>query len=143
MEELSRFFTIMGAIFVASSAITDQFKARWPWLGKPLDNPQEEKKRELRVILFNAIIAALLAGMVSVDVFALLGLDAFAGLKIAYPALYLLVNMLAVGLMSNFGSTFLYEILKILVELRESIRLRNRMAVLLQIKKDEPIRQEK
>ena len=137
MEDLGRFFTIIGAIFVASNAITDQFKARWPWLGKPLDEPAEEKIRELRVILFNAFIAALLAGMLTVDVFALLGLNAFANLKIAYPTFYLLVNMVAVGLMSTFGGPFLYEILMILIELKESIRLRNRMAVLLALKKSE------
>ncbi|MDN5362542.1 MAG: hypothetical protein PWP70_1589 [Moorella sp. (in: firmicutes)] len=145
MEDLSRFFTVIGAVFAAAKGITDQFKARWPWLGEPLDNPQAEKKRELRVIIFNAIIAAILAGMASIDVFALLGLNAFAGLKAAFPALYLIINMVAVGLMSTFGSPFLHEILSILIEFKENIRLHNQQATLqlLPVKKREPVVREK
>ncbi len=130
MDDLSRFFAVIGAVFAAAKGITDQFKARWPWLGEPLDNPQAEKKRELRVIIFNAIIAAILAGMASIDVFALLGLNVFADLKAAYPALYLLINMATVGLLSTFGSPFLHEILTILIEFKEHLRLRNRQATL-------------
>ncbi|MEW8957562.1 MAG: hypothetical protein AB2448_00420 [Moorella sp. (in: firmicutes)] len=130
MEDLSRFFTVIGAVFAAAKGITDQVKARWPWLGEPRDDPQAEKQRELWVIIFNAVIAALLAGMASIDVFALLGLNAFSGLKAAYPGLYSLINMVAVGLMSTFGSPFLHEILSILIEFKENIRLRNQMATL-------------
>lgn len=130
MEDLSRFFTVIGAVFAAAKGITDLFKARWPWLGEPLDNPQEEKKRELRVVLFNALISALLAGFASIDVFNLLGLNAFAGLKATIPALYLLINMLAVGLMATFGSPFLHELLSILIEFKENLRLRNQAATL-------------
>lgn len=130
MDEFARFFTVIGAVFAAARGITDQVKARWPWLGEPRDDPGEEKRRELRVILFNAIIAAFLAGMASIDVFALLGLNAFAGLKAAYPVLYTLINMVAVGLMSTFGSPFLHELLTILIEFKEHLRLRNRMAAL-------------
>ena len=145
MGDLSRFFTVMGAIFAAAKGITDLFKARWPWLGAPLDNPGEEKRRELRVVLFNALIAAILAGFASIDVFALLGLNSFAGLKDTLPALYLVINMLAVGLMSTFGSPFLHEILSILIEFKENIRLRNQQATLqlLPVKKSEPARWEK
>ncbi|BCV21293.1 hypothetical protein [Moorella sp. Hama-1] len=145
MEDLSRFFTVIGAVFAAAKGITDQFKARWPWLGEPLDNPQAEKKRELRVIIFNATVAAILAGLASIDVFALLGLNAFAGLKASFPALYLIINMVAVGLMSTFGSPFLHEILSILIEFKENIRLHNQQATLqlLPVKKREPVVREK
>jgi len=145
MGDLSRFFTVIGAVFAAAKGITDQFKVRWPWLGEPLDNPQAEKKRELRVIIFNAIVAAILAGMASIDVFALLGLNAFTGLKAAFPALYLIINMVAVGLMSTFGSPFLHEILSILIEFKENLRLHNQQATLqlLPVKKSEPVREEK
>ncbi|GEA19513.1 hypothetical protein [Moorella sp. E306M] len=130
MEDLSRFFAVIGAVFAAAKGITDQVKVRWPWLGEPRNDPREEKQRELWVILFNAVIAALLAGMAAIDVFALMGLNAFAGLKAAYPGLYLFINMVAVGLMSTFGSPFLHEILSILIEFKENIRLRNQMATL-------------
>ncbi|MGI9861516.1 hypothetical protein SDD30_09050 [Moorella naiadis] len=145
MGDLSRFFTVIGAVFAAAKGITDQFKARWPWLGEPLDNPQAEKKRELRVIIFNAIVAAILAGLASIDVFALLGLNAFAGLKAAFPALYLIINMVTVGLMSTFGSPFLHEILSILIEFKENLRLHNQQATLqlLPVKKSELVREEK
>ncbi|WP_258360580.1 hypothetical protein [Moorella sulfitireducens (nom. illeg.)] len=130
MEDLSRFLTIMGAVFAAATGIADQIKARWPWLGEPREDPREEKRRELWVIIINAVIAALLAGMASIDVFALLGLNAFNGLKAAYPGLYLFINMVAVGLMSTFGGPFLHEILEILLEFKKNIRLRNRMGTL-------------
>ncbi|MGI9953272.1 hypothetical protein V3F56_12995 [Moorellaceae bacterium AZ2] len=129
MENLGKLLGILGAIFTAAQGIVEQLKARWPWLGQKLDDPVLEKKRQLRVLIVNAIVAAILAGIAAVDVLGLLGLDAaFAGFKTSYPGLYLLLNMITVGLMSTFGSPFLHEILDILIEFKRNIRLRNQMS---------------
>lgn len=129
MEDLSKLLAILGAIFAAAQGIVEQLKARWPWLGQKLNDPVQEQKRQLRVIIVNAIIAAILTGIAAVDVFGLLGLDAaFAGLKASYPGLYLLLNMTTVGLLSTFGGPFLHEILDILIEFKRNIRIRNEMA---------------
>lgn len=129
MEDLGKLLGVLGAIFTASQGIVEQLKGRWPWLGQKLDDPLQEQKRQLRVLMINAIVAALLAGIAAVDVFSLLGLDAaFAGLKTAHWGLYLLLNMIAVGLMSTFGSPFLHEILDILIEFKRQIQLQNQMS---------------
>ncbi|MBE3581534.1 MAG: hypothetical protein IMW96_07890 [Thermoanaerobacteraceae bacterium] len=129
MDDLSQLLGILGAIFAAAQGIVEQLKGRWPWLGQKLDDPVLEKRRQLRVLLANAIVSALLAGIAAVDVFGLLGLGAaFAGIKTSYPGLYLLLNMIAVGLMSTFGSPFLHEILDILIEFKRSIRIRNQVS---------------
>lgn len=128
MDDLGQLLGILGAIFAASQGIVEQLKGRWPWLGQKLDDPVLEKRRQLRVLVVNAIVSALLAGMTAVDVLILLGVGAaFAGIKVSYPGLYLLLNMIAVGLMSTFGSPFLHEILDILIEFKRNIRSRNHM----------------
>ncbi|MDK2821626.1 MAG: hypothetical protein PWP31_1591 [Clostridia bacterium] len=128
MGDLNHFFTVIGAIFSTSVGITDLLKSYFPWLGKPLDDPDKEKKREQRVILVNATIAAILTGVASIDVFSLLGLNSFSNLKITYPYIYLFINMIAVGVMSIFGSPFLHELITILMEFKKSIRIKNQLS---------------
>ncbi|MCG0278190.1 MAG: hypothetical protein L5656_06625 [Thermanaeromonas sp.] len=135
MDDIQRFLTIMGAIFAATQGIVEQLKARWPWLGKEEADPVKEEKRKTRVLLTSAVVAALLAGMAAVDVFAMLGINGvLAAFKAAHPTLYRLLNMVTVGLLSTFGSPFLHEILDILIEFKQHIRLRNQDAELKLLK---------